>query len=116
MSVWVIGTGSITIKPDIDESLIKEYVEFSRSCFPEEYRNEDFANTWFFDEENRLFSIAGKFAEPSIWYRHIKEKFFEVRGYELEGEMTIIGECDPGYEDVFGKSVQKYKQWKKRKF
>ena len=33
----------------------------------------------FFDEENKLCSIAGKFAEPSICYDHIKEKFFEAK-------------------------------------
>ena len=114
MGIWMIGTGSITIKPDVDETLIKEYVQFSNSCFPEEYRNENFVNTWFFGEDNKLFSIAGKFAEPSIWYRHIKEKFFEIRGYELECEMMIIGECDSDFEDTIIKNMEKYKQWKKR--
>ena len=63
MSVWMIGTGNITIKPEVDETLIKEYIQFSKSCFPEEYRDEKFANTWFFDEENKLFSISGKFVK-----------------------------------------------------
>lgn len=60
MSVWMIGTGNITIKPEVDETLIKEYIQFSKSCFPEEYGDENFANTWFFDEVNKLFSISGK--------------------------------------------------------
>ena len=114
MSVWMIGTGNISIKPQVDGDLIKEYIQFSRSCFPEEYREECFANTWFFDEENKLFSIAGKFAEPSIWYRHIKEKFFEVRGYELTGDMTILDECNPGFEETCEMSEDKYKQWKRQ--
>ena len=114
MGVWMIGTGNISIKPQVDEELIKEYIQFSKSCFPEEYEEENFSNTWFFDEENKLFSIAGKFAEPSIWYRHIKENFFEARGYELEGEMTVIGECDPGFEEAIEKSEEKYQQWKMR--
>ena len=76
MGIWMIGTGNITIKPEVDKNLIKEYIQFSKSSFPEAYRDENFANTWFFDEDNKLFSIAGKFAEPSIWYRHIKENFF----------------------------------------
>ena len=114
MGVWMIGTGSISIKPQVDEALMKEYIQFSKSCFPEEYGGEHFSNTWFFDEKNKLFSIAGKFAEPSIWYRHIKENFFEARGYELEGETTVIGECDLGFEEAFEKSEEKYQQWKMR--
>ena len=114
MSVWMIGTGNITIKPEVDETLIKEYIQFSKSCFPEEYGDENFANTWFFDEENKLFSISGKFAEPSIWYRHIKDNFFKARGHELEGEMTIIGECEPGFGEACEKSEEKYRKWKMR--
>jgi len=116
MGVWMIGTGSISIKPQVDEALMKEYIQFSKSCFPEEYGGEHFSNTWFLDEENKLFSIAGKFAEPSIWYRHIKENFFEVRGYELEGEMTIIGECHPGFEETCVNSEEKYQHWKMRMY
>ena len=115
MGVWMIGTGSISIKPQVDEALIKEYIQFSKNYFPEEYRKEHFLNTWFIDENSKLFSIAGKFAEPAIWYRHVKENFFEARGYELEGEMTVIGECDSGFEEVCKKSEKKYQQWKKLK-
>ena len=114
MGVWTIGIGNMTIRPQVDEKLIKEYIEFSNTCFPKAYGDEEFLNTWFFDEENKLFSIAAKFAEPSIWYRHIKENFFEARGYELEGEMTVIGECEPGFEKAFEKSEEKYQQWKIR--
>ena len=114
MGVWMIGTGNISIKPQVDENLIKEYIQFSSSCFPEEYGEECFANTWFIDEENKLFSIAGKFAEPSIWYRHIKENFFEARGHELIGEMTILGECEQGFKEANEESEEKYQQWKRR--
>ena len=114
MGVWMIGTGSISIKPQVDEALIKEFIQFTKDCYPEEYEGENFSNTWLFDENNKLFSIAGKFAEPLIWYRHIKENFFEARGYELEGEMTVIGECDPGFEEGIEKSKEKYQQWKMR--
>ena len=116
MGVWMIGTGNITIKPQVNEAFIQEYMQFSERCFPKEYREESFSNTWFFDEENKLCSIAGKFAEPSIWYRHIKENFFEARGYELEGEMMILGECESGYEEACEKSEEKYQYWKKRMF
>lgn len=80
MGVWMIGTGNISIKPQVKDDLIIEYIQFSKSCFPEEYGEESFSNTWFLDENNKLFSITGKFAEPSIWYRHIKDNFFEARG------------------------------------
>lgn len=40
MGVWIIGTGNITIKPRVEEGLIKEYIQFSKSCFPEEYGEE----------------------------------------------------------------------------
>lgn len=36
MGVWMIGTGSISIKPQV-------------------------SNAWFIDENSKLFSIAGKF-------------------------------------------------------
>ena len=49
-------------------------------------------------------------------YRHIKENFFEARGYGLDGELTIIGEGDPGFEEACEKSEEKYQQWKKRQF
>ena len=111
MGVWMIGTGNISIKPQVDETLIEEYIRFSENCYPEEYVREKFSNTWFFDENNKLFSIAGKFAEPPIWYRHIKENFFENRGYELEGEIEILGECEPGFDEVVKTSEEKYKKW-----
>ena len=114
MGVWMIGTGNISIKPEVDEALIKEYIQFSKRCFPKEYGDEWFPNSWFFDENNKLVSTAGKFAEPSIWYRYIKEDFFEPRGYELVGEMTIIGECDPEFEEACEESIEKYREWKRR--
>lgn len=113
MGVWMIGTGSISIKPQVDKALIKEYIQFSKSYYPEEYEEECFSNPWFFDDNDELFSVAGKFAEPSIWYRHIKE-FFESRGYELEGEMTLIGEGEPNFEEICEKSEEKYRKWKMR--
>ena len=47
MGVWMIGKGNISIKPQVDEALIKEYIEFSKECFPKEYERENFSNTWF---------------------------------------------------------------------
>ena len=114
MGVWMIGTGNITINPQVDEELIKEYMDFSNTCFPEDYMDEVFFNTWCFDGNNKLFSIEGKFAEPSIWYRHIKENFFEPRGYELEGEMIIIGEREEGFIEACKESKEKYLVWRER--
>ena len=37
MGVWMIGTGSITIKPQVDDTLIKEFIQFTKDCYPEEY-------------------------------------------------------------------------------
>lgn len=28
--------------------------------------------------------------------------------------MTVIGECDPGFEETFEKSEEKYREWKRR--
>lgn len=114
MGVWMIAAGSVSVKPQVEETLIKEYIQFSKNSIPKEYWGEKFSNTWFFDENNELFSIAGKFAEPSIWYRHIKENFFEARGYELEGEVMIIGEGEPDFIETCEKNEEKYRQWKMR--
>ncbi len=116
MGVWMIGTGNITIKPQVDGNLIKEYIQFSKTCFPEEYGEEVILNTWFFDEDNKLCSIAGKFAEPLIWYRHIKENFFKPKGYKIEGEMKILGECELGFEEACENCEKKYQHWKVRMF
>ena len=81
MGIWMIGTGNISIKPQVEEALIKEYIQFSKSCFPEEYK---------------------------------EENFFEAKGYELEGKMMIIGECEPGFGEACEKSEEKYQKWKRR--
>ncbi len=114
MGLWLIGTGNIVVKPQVDDNLIKEYVQFSKNSCPKEYSKEYFTNTWFFDENNKLVSVSGKFAEPSIWYRHIKEKFFEAKGYELEGEMIILGEGEPGFVEACENSMEKYWKWEER--
>jgi len=114
MGAWMIGTGNISVKPQVEDALIKDYIQFSKSNYPKEHWDEPFANTWFFDEDNTLFSVAGKFAEPSVWYQHIKENFFEARGYKLEGEMMILGEDDSGFEEACKKCEEKYQQWKLR--
>lgn len=95
MGVWLGALGRLTVTPEPDVNLIKDYVYFSKHTCPDLYREDEiFPNTWYFDSENHLASGIGKFAEPSIWYRHLKENFFEPRGYQLIGDSEIVGECD----------------------
>ena len=69
-------------------------------------------NTWFFDEDNKLACIAGKFAEPSTWLRWMKEQFFLTRGYALIGDAYIIGDGDDG---LFDPNVyEEFKVWRDR--
>ena len=115
MGCWLLGTGELEITPAPDETLIKEYARFSKRINPYESMDENFPNPWFFNEENRLESIAGKFAEPSVWYKYIKN-FFEALGYQLVGDTQIVGECDPGvnFWELSDIQYQKYLKWKER--
>jgi len=87
MGCWVIGAGELEIIPEPDETLIKEYIKFSNRINPYAKMDENFPNPWFFNEDNRLESIAGKFAEPSVWYDYIKN-FFETLGYKVNFGVT----------------------------
>ena len=78
---------TLEIIPAPDETLIKEYIKFSNRINPYEKMDENFPNPWFFNEDNRLESIAGKFAEPSVWYDYIKN-FFETLGYKVNFGVT----------------------------
>ncbi len=111
----MIGAGELELIPAPDETLIKEYIKFSNRINPYEKMDESFPNPWFFNEDNRLESIAGKFAEPSVWYDYIKN-FFEALGYKLVGEKQIVGECDPGvnFGELNDIQYKKYKKWKER--
>ena len=95
MGCWMGALGSLTITPEPGNDLIMEYVEFSKHACPKGYHEDEiFRNPWYFDEENRLASGIGKFAEPSIWYRCLKEEFFEPRGYQLCGDPLFVGEVE----------------------
>ena len=75
---------------------------------------EIFSNTWYFDEKNRLASGIGKFAEPSIWYKCLKEEFFEPRGYHLYGDPVFVGE---GELDIWKFGEKRYREerlWRER--
>ena len=100
MGCWMGASGRLTIVPEPDKDLMMEYADFSKHVCPKGYRKDEvFSNPWYFDECNRLASCIGKFAEPSVWYRCIKEEFFE-------GELDIweLGE----------KRRQELQLWQKR--
>ena len=114
MGVWLSAKGRLEVLPPPDHQLLMDFWLFSENSWPDDYRRMDerFANTWFFDENNRLACTAGKFAEPCVWYEWMKEHFFTPRGYELVGDVEIIGEGDEG---IFDQNVlDEYYAWKKR--
>jgi hypothetical protein len=115
MGCWMIGAGELEIIPAPDETLIKEYIKFSKRINPYERMDEHFPNPWFFNEDNKLESTAGKFAEPSVWFDYIKN-FFEALGYQLIGEKQMLGECDEGVDfwELCDIQDKKYKKWKER--
>lgn len=113
MGCWMIGTGVLCVEPKPTEELIKEYVLFSRNTNPYEDYDEFFSNPWFFDEDNNLQSIAGKFAEPSVWLMHI-ETFFAKHGYKLIGDPVIEGESLYDFWKLSDENYSKYLIWKDR--
>lgn len=108
MGCWMGALGRLTIVPEPDNDLIMEYVDFSKSACPKEYNEDEvFHNSWYFDENNRLASGIGKFAEPSVWYGYLKEEFFEPRGYQLYGDPVFVGEVDL---DIWKFGEERYKE------
>ena len=115
MGCWLGALGRLMILPEPDEKLIREFLDFMIQTCPKEYsEDEKFRNTWFFDEKNRLISGIGKFAEPSIWYEHLKENFFEKRGYELIGDPKIVGEGDLDIWLLGDARFEEYTKWEER--
>lgn len=114
MGVWMIGTGILKIEPMPMDDLVKEYIEFSENVNPYEKYDEYFSNPWFFDEDNNLQSIAGKYAEPSVWLKYVIE-FFEERGYKLIGDAAIEGEYLPDFWEICEEKYSDYKNWLIRK-
>ena len=48
MGCWVIRAGELEIIPELDETLIKEYIKFSNRINPYAKMDENFPNPWFF--------------------------------------------------------------------
>ncbi len=115
MGVWSGALGRLTVVPEPDNNLILEYVDFSKHACPKYYREDEvFRNPWYFDENNRLASCIGKFAEPSIWYECLKEEFFEPRGYHLCGDPEFVGEMDLDIWELEESRCQERLLWRKR--
>lgn len=113
MGCWMGALGRLTIEPEPDDELIMEYIDFSKHSCPKDYcEDEVFMNPWFFDADNKLASYIGKFAEPSVWYDHLKENFFEPRGYRLRGDPMFVGECDL---DIWKLGEERYREWNRKK-
>ncbi len=113
MGVWLKANGRLEVVPPPDEKLMIDFWHFSVTTRPEEYERTDeyFKNTWFFDENNKLACIAGKFAEPGIWLDWMKKHFFSPKGYQLIGAPDIIGEGDYGFVPLDRESSREYYGW-----
>lgn len=111
MGCWMIAKDEIYLGDAVDQALIDDFIRFNSLTCPESYRREIFGNTWFFNSENTLVSHAGKFAEPSIWYKHMKEHFFEPRGINLPEEINFLGEGEEGFESMCRKRQDEYFDW-----
>ena len=107
----MIAAGKLAVEPKVDDGTIREFIQFAEDTCPAEYYDEKFTNTWFFDDDNNLISHEGKFAEPPIWYEHLKSNFFEKRGYVLSGDPYILGEGEEGYEEICKERFEEYKKW-----
>lgn len=113
MGLWLGALGRLKILPEPDNDLIKEFVYFCNHTCPDGYSEDEiFRNTWFFDKDNNLISGIGKFAEPDIWYIHLKKEFFEKRGYQLIGDPKIVGECDLNIWRLGDARNEEYILWK----
>lgn len=114
MGTWIIGAGVLSIEPKPDDITLLEYIHFSETTNPYEKMGEYFPNPWFFDENNNLQCIAGKFAEPSVWLEYIKQ-FFIVRGFQITGDITIEGEDLNSFGEICDEQYKKYMVWNERK-
>ena len=111
MGCWMIATNEFDLGDVVDQALIDDFIRFSSLTCPESYRREIFGNTWFFNSGNKLVSHAGKFAEPSIWYEHLRKHFFAPRGVDLPKEINFLGEGEKGFESLCCKRQDEFFDW-----
>lgn len=116
MGCYFSANGKLVVKPEVTEDLIKEYIDFSRNNFPDDYcRENNWGNPWIFDSDNLLICLMMKYGGPIEWYEFIKKEFCEKRGYELIGEMLLCGEGDTDFWDIEKKKLrEEYVEWRER--
>ena len=114
MGLWLMAEDKIEVVPAVDDKFIREFIEFSIISCPTEYCREKFANPWYFDSENRLACVSGKFAEPEVWYDHLKKYLFDPWGYKIPDEISIIADYDKGFWELAEVRAAEYKKWKER--
>ncbi len=111
MGCWMMAKDRIELTPEVDDAFIREFIEFSIISCPKKYCTEKFANCWFFDSENRLVCKAGKFAEPGIWYKHLKKYLFKPWRFVVPDKISIIGEGDEGFWELAEDRSKEYEEW-----
>ena len=108
-----MAADKIRLSKDVTSDLKRDFYIFSNSFWPPEYkRSEDFfANTWYFDEKDLLSCYTGKFYEVSIWYDHLKEKFFKPRNIDLPEEPEIMCDLDDGFWELVEEREEEFRKW-----
>lgn len=114
MGVWIIAAGKLDIEPEVNDYIIQEFIIFSKVTCPPDYYREKFGNPWFFDAQNKLVCHEGKFAEPIIWFDHLKENFFKLWEYDLIGDPHYLGEGEIEYQKACKERNEEYKKWIER--
>ncbi len=114
MCKWLINKEAVTVSPEIDDDLIMDYVSFCVTNNPYKDIEESFPCTWFFTNDNKLTSYTGKFAEPTIWFNLLVEKFFKPRGYKV-GTPEIIQDLDKKeFYEINSQRIEQFIDWKYR--
>lgn len=112
MGTYMMSRDEIELNVEVNERLIEDYIIFSELTCPEDYRREKFPNTWFFNRERKLVSLAGKFAEASIWYDHLRDYFFEPRGIHLPEKVAILADMDRSdFWEINHKRQEEFFDW-----
>ncbi|MBR3785481.1 MAG: hypothetical protein IKJ77_03665 [Firmicutes bacterium] len=116
MGIWTRANGRLELIPPPDNKLLIDFWHFNMTTCPEVYRRIDeyFRNTWFFDKDDKLACISGKFAEAETWLEWMKVHFFEPRGYKIEGDPDIVWEDVEGFDTLDRESSIEYYAWLRR--